>query len=135
MSRLPTRKWDVTEYLKTPKDMAFYLEACLEEADGDAAFIARALGDVARAKGMTEVARESGLSRESLYKALSGERSPDFDTILKVVKAVGLSLHAQVGNKPRTRRASPSKTGAVKTPRPRSRATPRKRPGDAHRGS
>jgi probable addiction module antidote protein len=75
--------------------MAAYLEACLAEANGDAAFIAKALGDLARAKGMTQVARDSGLSRESLYKALSGERAPGFDTILKVVAALGLSLHAQ----------------------------------------
>jgi probable addiction module antidote protein len=75
--------------------MAAYLEACLEEAEGDAAFIAKALGDIARAKGMAQVAKEAGLSRESLYKALSGERSPDFDTILKVVGALGLKLHAQ----------------------------------------
>jgi probable addiction module antidote protein len=75
--------------------MAAYLEACLEEADGDAAFVAKALGDIARAKGMSQVARDSGLSRESLYKALSGERSPGFDTILKVAKALGLRLHAE----------------------------------------
>jgi probable addiction module antidote protein len=67
----------------------------LEEADGDAAFIAKALGDIARAKGMAQVAKDAGLSRESLYKALSGERSPDFDTILKVVGALGLKLHAE----------------------------------------
>jgi probable addiction module antidote protein len=72
------------------------LEACIEEADGDAAFIAKALGDIARAQGMTQVARDSGLSRESLYKALSGERSPSFDTILKVVSALGLKLSASV---------------------------------------
>lgn len=75
--------------------MAAYLEACLEEAKGDAAFIAKALGDIARAKGMAQVARDAGLSRESLYKALSGERSPGFDTILKVVAALGLKLHAE----------------------------------------
>jgi len=72
--------------------MAAYLEACLEEADGDAAFIAKALGDIARAKGMAQVARAAGLSRESLYKALSGERSPGFGTILKVIDAVGIRL-------------------------------------------
>ena len=75
--------------------MAAYLEACLDEADGDAAFVAKALGDMARAKGMTQVARDAGLSRKSLYKALSGERSPGFDTILKVVGALGLRLHAE----------------------------------------
>ncbi len=74
--------------------MAAYLEACIEEANGDAAFIAKALGDIARAKGMSQVAKDAGLSRESLYKALSGDRSPDFDTILKVVTALGLRLHA-----------------------------------------
>lgn len=67
--------------------------AC-KEADGDAAFTAKSLGDIARAKGMTQVALDSGLSRESLYKALSGERSPDFNTILKVIAALGLRLHA-----------------------------------------
>ena len=75
--------------------MAAYLEACLEEADGDAAFVAKALGDIARAKGMSQVARDAGLSRESLYKALSGERSPDFDTVLRVMAALGLRLHAE----------------------------------------
>jgi probable addiction module antidote protein len=77
--------------------MAAYLEACLEEADGDAAFVAKALGDIARAKGMSQVAQDTGLSRESLYKALSGDRSPSFDTILKVVEALGLKLHATAG--------------------------------------
>lgn len=75
--------------------MAAYLEACIEEADGDASFIAKALGDIARARGMSQVARDSGLSRESLYKALSGERNPDFDTILRVTAALGLKLHAE----------------------------------------
>jgi probable addiction module antidote protein len=78
--------------------MAAYLEACLEEADGDAAFIAKALGDIARARGMSQVARDAGLSRESLYKALSGERTPGFDTILKVVDALGLKLHAEAAD-------------------------------------
>ena len=72
------------------------LEACREESDGDAAFVAKALGDIARAKGMSQVARDSGLSRESLYKALSGDRSPDFETVLKVVNALGIKLHAEV---------------------------------------
>jgi probable addiction module antidote protein len=79
--------------------MAAYLEACIEEADGDPAFIAKALGDIARAQGMSQVARESGLSRESLYKALSGERRPSFYTILKVVSALGLKLSAIVRSK------------------------------------
>lgn len=97
MSKTVTTRYDVAEHLRTPKEMAAYLEACFEEADGDAAFIAKALGDIARAKGMSRVARDAGLSRESLYKALSGERSPDFDTILKVIDALGLKLHAEAG--------------------------------------
>lgn len=89
-----TRPYDVAEHLRTPEEMAAYLEACLEEAPRDAPFIAKALGDIARAQGMTQVARAAGLSRESLYKALSGERSPDFETILKVMGALGLTLRA-----------------------------------------
>ncbi len=95
MKKTVTTRYDVAEHLRTPEEMAAYLEACLEEAQGDGAFIAKALGDIARAKGMTQVARDAGLSRESLYKALSGERSPGFDTILKVLHALGLSLHAE----------------------------------------
>lgn len=94
MAKTITTRYDVAEHLHTPDEMAAYLEACLEEANDDAAFIAKALGDIARAKGMSQVARDAGLSRESLYKALSGERSPSFDTILKVMSALGLKLHA-----------------------------------------
>ena len=92
MTKMLTSPYDVAEHLRTPEEMAAYLDACLEEADGDAAFIANALGDIARAKGMSKVAQDAGLSRESLYKALSGERYPTFDTILKVVHALGLKL-------------------------------------------
>jgi probable addiction module antidote protein len=99
MRKTKTTRYDVAEHLRTPEEMAAYLEACLDEAEGDAAFIARALGDIARARGMTQVARDTGLSRESLYKALSGERSPDFDTILKVVNALGLRLHAEAAER------------------------------------
>lgn len=95
MSKTVTSRYDVAEHLRTPEEMAAYLEACLEEADGDAAFVAKALGDIARARGMTQVARDAGVSRESLYKALSGERTPGFDTILKVVGALGIRLHAE----------------------------------------
>lgn len=94
MSKTVTTRYDVAEHLRTPAEMAAYLEASIDEANGDAAFIAKALGDIARAKGMAQVARDAGLSRESLYKALSGERMPAFDTILKVVAALGLELHA-----------------------------------------
>lgn len=96
MSKTNTTRYDVAEHLRTPEEMAAYLEACLDEANGDAAFVAKALGDIARAKGMTQVARDAGLSRESLYKALSGERTPGFDTILRVVQALGMELHATV---------------------------------------
>ena len=95
MAKTKTTRYDVAGHLRTPEEMAAYFEACLEEANGDAAFIAKALGDMARAKGMSQVARDAGLSRESLYKALSGERIPTFDTILKVVSALGLKLHAK----------------------------------------
>ena len=92
MAKTVTTPYDVAEHLRTPEEMAAYLDACLEEAGGDAAFIAKALGDIARAKGMSQVAHDTGLSRESLYKALSGERYPTFDTILKVVRALDLKL-------------------------------------------
>ena len=95
MSKTVITKYEVSEQLRTPEEMAAYLEMCIEEANGDTAFITKALGDIARAKGMTQVARDAGLSRESLYKALSGERSPGFDTILKVISALGLKLHAE----------------------------------------
>lgn len=86
--------FDVAEHLRTPDEMAAYLNACIAESDGDSAFIAKALGDIARAQGMSKVARDAGVSRESLYRALSGERSPDFSTILKVTRALGVQLHA-----------------------------------------
>ena len=76
--------------------MAAYLEACIQDADGDATFIAKAMGGIARSKGMTKVAREAGLSRASLYKAFTGDRIPSLDTILKVISACGLQLSASV---------------------------------------
>jgi probable addiction module antidote protein len=88
------RKWDSAEHLKTDEDMAMYLQACMEEAGDDAAFIAAALGNIARAKGMSQLAKDTGLGRESLYKALSGEGNPSFGTILKVTHALGLRLSA-----------------------------------------
>jgi probable addiction module antidote protein len=108
MRKTITTRYDVAEHLRTPEEMAAYLEACLEEAEGDAAFIAKALGDIARAKGMTQVARDAGLSRESLYKALSGDRSPGFDTILKVVSALGLQLHAATAQNSMTQPVAPA---------------------------
>ena len=98
--RTATSAYDVAEHLRSPEEMALYLDACIEESQGDAAFIAKALGDIARAQGMSKVARKAGLSRESLYKALSGERSPDFATILKVTRALGVQLHAAAAEAP-----------------------------------
>ena len=94
MSTVELRKWDSAEHLKTDEDMARYLELCMEEAGDDAAFIAKALGNIARAKGMTQLAKETGMGRESLYKALSGQGDPRFSTILKVMSALGLRLKA-----------------------------------------
>ncbi len=91
-----TTAYDVAQQLRTPKEMAAYLDAWLVEAPDDVAGIARAIGDIARAKGMTQVARKTGLSRESLYKALSGDGNPSLDTILKVTMALGMQLHATV---------------------------------------
>ena len=92
MAKTKTRPWDAAEHLETAEDMAAYLEAALEE--GDPALVAAAMGDIARAKGITQIARETGLGRESLYKALSPEGNPEFATVLKVVRALGLRLHA-----------------------------------------
>ncbi|WP_426109141.1 addiction module antidote protein [Pseudomonas sp. TWR1-1-4] len=86
--------FDVTDYLKTPKDMAEYLEASFEEDSGDGLLIRSALNNIARAQGMTQIARDAGLGRESLYKALSATGNPEFATIMKVMKASGLKLHA-----------------------------------------
>lgn len=86
------KKWDTVEHLQTGEDIALYLEACIEEAGDDAAFIAKALGNIARAQGMTQLAKDTGLGRESLYKALSGEGNPSFATILKVTHALGLDF-------------------------------------------
>jgi probable addiction module antidote protein len=89
-------KWDSASYLKTDEDIAAYLSACFEEAGDDAAFITHALGVVAKAKGMTQLAKQTGLVRESLYKALSGDGNPSFATILKVMRALGVQIHTEV---------------------------------------
>src|SRR6478609_1919755 len=94
-ARTKTVAYDVAEQLRTPEEVAAYLDAWLDEAPEDGAGIARALGDIARAKGMTQVARDAGLSRESLYKALGENGNPSFATILKVTRALGVQLHAQ----------------------------------------
>ena len=92
MGTIKLKAWDSAEHLKTEEDMVLYLEACLEE--GDSALIAHALGVIAKARGMSQLARDTGMSRESLYKALSGEGNPEFGTVMKVVKALGFQLHA-----------------------------------------
>ena len=93
--KVKTVAYDVAEQLRSPKEMAAYLDAWLAEAPDDIAGIARALGDIARARGMSQVARDAGLSRESLYKALSENGNPSFATVLKVAKALGVRLHAE----------------------------------------
>jgi probable addiction module antidote protein len=89
-----TVPYDVAEHLRTPEEMAAYLDAWLDDAPDDAKGIARALGDIARAKGMSQVAKEAGLSRESLYRALRADGNPSFSTVLKVARALGVKLHA-----------------------------------------
>ncbi|MFO7556969.1 MAG: putative addiction module antidote protein [Desulfobacterales bacterium] len=93
MAKTKTRPYDAAEYLETPEDMAAYLEAAFE--DGEPAVVVKALGAIARARGMSQIARDTGLGRESLYKALSPEGNPKFATVMKVVRALGLKLHAE----------------------------------------
>jgi len=93
---MKTTAWDSTEYLKTDEDIQLYLDACFEEASDDSEFIVHALGVIAKAKNMSQLARDTGLTREGLYKAFSPEGNPTFSTVVKVSKALGLkvSLHA-----------------------------------------
>jgi probable addiction module antidote protein len=92
--KIKTIPWDPTASLKSDADIAHYLEAVFE--DGDPALVAAALGDVARAKGMSQIAQAAGLGRESLYKALSREGNPEFATVLRVMRALGLKLKVAV---------------------------------------
>jgi probable addiction module antidote protein len=94
-SKTRTTPYDVAEHLRTPEEMAAYLDAWLDEAPDDVSGIAKALGDIARAKGMTQVAMDAGLSRESLYRALSADGNPSFATVLKVARALGVKFHAE----------------------------------------
>ena len=97
MTKIPKTKtvsYDVAEQLRTAEEMAAYLDAWLEEAPDDVSGIARALGDIARAKGMSQVAKDAGLSRESLYRALSADGNPSLSTVLKVARALGVKLRA-----------------------------------------
>ena len=88
-------RWDPADHLKSEADIAAYLAACMEEAGDDPAFIAAVLGDIARAHGMIDIAKATGLTREGLYRALSAEGNPSFGTILKVLKALGIKLTPQ----------------------------------------
>jgi len=92
MGSVKTTEWDPAEYFDSDEKIADYLEAALEE--DDPALFAAALGDIARARGMTQIADETGLGRESLYKALSADGNPSFATVLKVVAALGIQLQA-----------------------------------------
>lgn len=95
MTKLTTRPYDAAAYLTSEEDCARYLQAVIEESDGDSSLIVAALGEIARARGMMQLARETGITREGLYKALSPEGNPSFATIMKVCKALGLKLHAE----------------------------------------
>ena len=94
IKKLGITRFDAADYLKTDEDVALYFQACLDEGGNDPAFIAKSLGTIARARGMTQLAKDSGISREGLYKALSGEGNPEFGTIIKVINALGIKLHA-----------------------------------------
>jgi probable addiction module antidote protein len=87
-------RWDSVDHLTTENDQTMYLNACLEEDPGDGSLVRAALGDIARARGMSQLARDSGLSREGLYRALSQEGNPEFATIMRVMRALGVHLHA-----------------------------------------
>ena len=92
---ITTTRWDSAEYLKTEEDIQLYLEACIEEAGDDPSFIIHAFGVIARSKNMSQLARDTGLTREGLYKALSPEGNPTFSTVAKVAKALGFKLSVQ----------------------------------------
>lgn len=85
-------RWDPVDDLKTDEDVALYFQACVDEDPGDGSLVRAALGDIARARGMSQLARDTGLAREGLYKALSPEGNPEFATVMKVIKALGLKL-------------------------------------------
>jgi probable addiction module antidote protein len=92
--------YDSADYLKTDEDMALYLDACIEDDPGDGSLIRTALGSIARAKGMSQLARDTGISREGLYRALSIDGNPEFSTVMKVIRALGVKLHAEFAHAP-----------------------------------
>jgi probable addiction module antidote protein len=110
-------RWDAVDYLETEEDMALYLDACLDEDPGDGSLVRAALNDIARARGMSQLARDTGLTREGLYKALSASGNPEFSTVFKVIRALKIKLHAAAAApaKPRriTRKKSPGELAAV----------------------
>jgi probable addiction module antidote protein len=120
-----TRPYDPTRYLRTEDDQVALLEAALE--DGHPAIVADAIGHVARARGMSNVARNAGLGRESLYKALSANGNPEFATVLKVIEALGFRLTVKAVEKPRAARTRP---GA-----PRKKAASHRKPAVARKGT
>lgn len=91
-------RYDTADYLKTEEDMAIYLDASIEEDPGDGSLIRTALGSIARAKGMSQLARDTGISREGLYRALSADGNPEFGTVMKVIRALGVKLHAEIAH-------------------------------------
>lgn len=106
-------RWDAVDYLETEDDMALYLDACLEEDPGDGSLIRAALNDIARARGMTQLARDTGITREGLYRALSSSGNPELSTVLKVIRALGIKLHAMPAS------ASPRNGRKTLAPMPR----------------
>jgi probable addiction module antidote protein len=92
-------QWDPVDHLTTEEDMAIYLEACLDDDPGDGSLIRAALNDISRARGMSQLARDTGISREGLYRALGPDGNPEFATVLKVIKSLGLRLHADVAHR------------------------------------
>lgn len=106
-------RWDAAEDLETEEDMRTYFNICVEDDPGDGSLIRRALGDIARAKGMTQLAKDTGLAREGLYKALSTEGNPEFTTIMKVVTALGLKFHASPDKPVRKTRKSRQPAGEI----------------------
>jgi probable addiction module antidote protein len=111
MGKIKLIPWDSAKYLDTEEDIALYMEAVMEEAGDDPDFVAHALGIVARARGMSELARKTGLTREGLYKALSGEGNPSFATVTKVAGALGLrvSFPPAKARRVKSKRAPPAK--------------------------
>lgn len=104
-------RWDAADYLDTEEDMALYLDACLDEDPGDGSLVRAALNDIARARGMTQLARDTGLTREGLYRALSSSGNPEFSTVLRVIKALKIKLHAAPAASSKPRRTPRKKTG------------------------